>query len=41
MSRIREEAHHYPLREAVTRAIAVTGCLIARRTARTSRTRPR
>ena len=28
MSRIREEAHHYPLREAVTRAIAVTGTTI-------------
>ena len=28
MSRIREEAHHYPLREAVTRAIAVTGTTV-------------
>jgi RND superfamily putative drug exporter len=28
MSRIREEAHHYPLREAVSRAIAVTGTTV-------------
>ena len=28
MSRIREEAHHYPLRAAVTRAIAVTGTTV-------------
>ena len=28
MSRIREEAHHYPLREAVSRAVAVTGTTV-------------
>ena len=28
MNRIREEAHHYPLREAVSRAIAVTGTTV-------------
>jgi RND superfamily putative drug exporter len=28
MSRIREEAHHYPLREAVTRALNVTGTTV-------------
>jgi RND superfamily putative drug exporter len=28
MNRIREEAHHYPLREAVRRAIAVTGTTV-------------
>jgi putative drug exporter of the RND superfamily len=28
MTRIREEAHHYPLREAVSRAVAVTGTTV-------------
>jgi putative drug exporter of the RND superfamily len=28
MTRIREEAHHYPLREAVSRAISVTGTTV-------------
>ncbi|HEY4464133.1 MAG TPA: MMPL family transporter [Streptosporangiaceae bacterium] len=28
MSRIREEAHHYPLREAVSRAVAATGTTV-------------
>ncbi|MGH3194386.1 MAG: MMPL family transporter [Streptosporangiaceae bacterium] len=28
MSRIREEAHHYPLREAVSRALAATGTTV-------------
>ncbi len=28
MSRIREEAHHYPLREAVSRALSVTGTTV-------------
>jgi RND superfamily putative drug exporter len=28
MSRIREEAHHYPLREAVSRALTVTGTTV-------------
>jgi putative drug exporter of the RND superfamily len=28
MSRIREEAHHYPLRDAVTRALAATGTTV-------------
>jgi RND superfamily putative drug exporter len=28
MTRIREEAHHYPLREAVSRALSVTGTTV-------------
>jgi putative drug exporter of the RND superfamily len=28
MSRIREEAHHYPLREAVSRAVGATGTTV-------------